>query len=557
MRLRDLNLKWKIVFGSGCSLALVVVLSVISYQSTVKLLDDNHWVTHTYEVIQQAEKIQAAAVDMETGMRGYLLAGKEQFLEPYIGGAKRFTELVTSVQKTVDDNPAQVKLLEEVRTTIEAWKRDITEPMIALRRKSQDAESMAEIVTRVGEAKGKVYFDKFRSQINTFIDREAELAHQRSAAADRTAVRTEAIIVFGTLITVGLAMLIAWLLGSTIAKPLREAVSMAETMSQGDFTRSLDDNRGDEIGVLVKALNQMAASLKGMIREITGGVDTLSSASTELGAIATQMTQGVEMTTQKAGGVAKASEAMSDSMTSVAAASEQSANNLSMVASATEEMTSTVNEIAKNSEKARSIAGDAVSKASAASVKVNDLGDSAMEISKVTEVITEISEQTNLLALNATIEAARAGEAGKGFAVVANEIKELAKQTAEATQEIKHKIEGVQGSTSETVTEIGNISQVIKSVNDIVATIATAVEEQSATTQEIATNIAQASQGNVEVNEKVGRSSSVAAEISGDITEVSASMNEMSTSSSQVNMSAQELSKLSEHLKQLAGQFKF
>jgi methyl-accepting chemotaxis protein len=164
---------------------------------------------------------------------------------------------------------------------------------------------------------------------------------------------------------------------------------------------------------------------------------------------------------------------------------------------------------------------------------MDQLGAAANSIGKVIETITDISEQVNLLALNATIEAARAGEAGKGFAVVANEIKELAKQTAAATQDIKEKIEGIQGTTSMTVGQITEITQVINDVNDVVGNIATAVEQQSAATKEIATNVAQASQGIQEVNENVNQSSSVSGEISRDIAGVSVSMNEMSTSSSQ------------------------
>jgi methyl-accepting chemotaxis protein len=187
---------------------------------------------------------------------------------------------------------------------------------------------------------------------------------------------------------------------------------------------------------------------------------------------------------------------------------------------------------------------------------VDELGHAADEISKVTEAITEISEQTNLLALNATIEAARAGEAGKGFAVVANEIKELARQTAAATLEIKNRITGIQDSTADTVTQIEAITGVINEVNEIVGTIATAVEEQSVTSQEIANNVAQASQGIQEVNENVNQSSSVAGTISGDIAEVNSSVQEIADSSSQVNHNSDELSALSGKLRELVGRFK-
>ena len=190
-----------------------------------------------------------------------------------------------------------------------------------------------------------------------------------------------------------------------------------------------------------------------------------------------------------------------------------------------------------------------------ASFQVDRLGVDAQEINRVTEVITEISEQTNLLALNATIEAARAGEAGKGFAVVANEIKELAKQTALATQDIKQKVGGIRSSTDSTVAQIKKISKVIGLVHDVVGTIVSAVEEQAAATREIAQNVNQASQGIQEVNVNVSQSSSVAGGISSEIAGVNQTAEEMATSSSQVRVSAHDLQTLAGRLGQIVGRY--
>ena len=168
MKFRNFALKTKIISGSTAPLILLVILSVVATLSVGSLLKSSHWVDHTHVVVQEAMKIEAAAVDMETGMRGYLLAGKEGFLDPYINGGKRFQDLVKALQTTVNDNPTQVKLLDEIEQTINEWKKNVTEPTIALRRQIGDAETMNDMAKLVGEARGKVYFDKFRGQIATF-----------------------------------------------------------------------------------------------------------------------------------------------------------------------------------------------------------------------------------------------------------------------------------------------------------------------------------------------------------------------------------------------------
>ncbi len=341
-----------------------------------------------------------------------------------------------------------------------------------------------------------------------------------------------------------------------INRPIKEMIQVFNKAGEGDLTDRVKVKNDDEMAELGKGFNDFLGKIQQMLKEIAKNSKKLASSSNELFSISQQMSSGAEVTSGKASTVATATEEMNSNMISVAAATEQASTNISMVATATGEMTSTISEIAQNSEKARGITNEAVAQAKNASERIDKLGKAADEIGKVTEAITEISEQTNLLALNATIEAARAGEAGKGFAVVATEIKELAKQTAAATLEIKEKICGIQDSTAGTVTEIGQISKVINDVNEIVATIATAVEEQSGTSQEIAGNIAQASQGIQEVTENVAQTSSVSGGIAKDISEVNQSASEMSNSSSQVNMSADELAGLSDKLENMVGRFK-
>ncbi|MCP3951171.1 MAG: chemotaxis protein, partial [Desulfobacterales bacterium] len=182
---KNLGLRTKMITGSVGPLVLVVVLGVVVYLSVNSLLKSSHMVDHTHTVIQEAMKIEGSAVDMETGMRGYLLAGLDGFLDPYTGGNKRFDELVASLQKTVNDNPAQVERLNEIKDNIKAWQKDVTEPTIALRRKIGQSKTMDDMRDLVRQKKGKEYMDGMRAKIAIFIERETKLMNERKAAAKR------------------------------------------------------------------------------------------------------------------------------------------------------------------------------------------------------------------------------------------------------------------------------------------------------------------------------------------------------------------------------------
>jgi methyl-accepting chemotaxis protein len=348
----------------------------------------------------------------------------------------------------------------------------------------------------------------------------------------------------------------AFLITRSINGPVQKIMHFVEVLAGGDFTSKLDIEQEDEIGKMAKALGKTVDELGAMIKQVVAGVNTLSASSTELSAVSSQLSSNAENASARSTGVASAAEEMTTNMSSVSAAMEQSASNVGMVATATEEMSSTVGEIAQNAAKAKDISEKAVDQSQKTSVKMNELGQAANKIGTVTQAITEISEQTNLLALNATIEAARAGEAGKGFAVVANEIKELAKQTADATIDIKNQIEEMQHTTDGTITDIKDITEVINEINEIITTIATAVEQQSAATSEISENVAQAAAGIAEVNENVAQSSIAIGDITKDIGEISSTSEEVNQGSHNVKESATELSRLAEQLDGLVRRFK-
>lgn len=364
------------------------------------------------------------------------------------------------------------------------------------------------------------------------------------------------ILATGGTVAVILAIVFGIVLTRGIVGPVNQGLGFAAAIAAGDMTQTLHISQTDEIGQLAKALNEAAASMRTVVSDINSGVHTLASSSTELSAISNEMAGGVREMSQKASTVAAAAEESSANTASVAAGMEQMTTNLSSVASATEQMSATIGEIASNSEKARSISTEATHQAEAVSAIMKELGRAAQEIGQVTETITSISAQTNLLALNATIEAARAGAAGKGFAVVANEIKELAQQTASATEDIKAKISNIQLSTGSAIGDIEKIAQIIRQVGEIVATIAAAIEEQSVVTKDVASNIAQASMGVKDSNDRVSQTATVSHSIAQDIAMVNATIDEISRGGEQVSTSSAELSRLAERLEELVSRFK-
>jgi methyl-accepting chemotaxis protein len=393
-------------------------------------------------------------------------------------------------------------------------------------------------------------------QNKSTLDKEVDIL--RKAISDRIANAEYSQGIIFVIVVLCLIVTITLTLKFVVINRLKKITAGLRDIAEGegDLTKRLSDRYNDEIGELRKWFNIFVEKIQAIITDVKKSSEALDIASDGLAHLSEQMKKSADTTSTMAGSVSNSSKEMSSNMNSVAAAMEETSTNISMVAAASEEMNVTINQISENTEHALKITVSAVEQTASASQQVDELGLAAKGIEKVLETISEISDQVNLLALNATIEAARAGDAGKGFAVVANEIKDLAKQTALATGEIRGKIEGIQATTQGTVSQIERIAKVVDEVNTIVSTIASAIEEQSAATKEIAMNVSQASQGVTEVNHNVAQSNASVGHIANEIGEVTHAAAQISENSNMVSKNAEKLADLSHQLTSMVGRFK-
>jgi len=408
---------------------------------------------------------------------------------------------------------------------------------------------------------GRQCFQAVTTQIDDLagmIGQVRQEVRQEIATALAEANRELLITAGASLLAAALLTAATWFLGRSIVAPVRGTTRMLRAIAEGDgdLTRRLPAAGGDEMGELARSFNTFVDKLQQMVRGLGADTTTLAAAAEQLTAIASRMADGARHTSGSAASVSGAAERMSANADALASSIGATTSSLEGLAIATGQLTTTAAEIAGSSGRARAITQTATQEVDRATAQMRLLGEAALEIGKVTETINNISAQTNLLALNATIEAARAGAAGKGFAVVATEIKELAQQTAAATEDIKQRIAAIQQSTHDTVRDIDKVSSVIQEVNGLVDDITERIDRQAATTQDLAGGITHASGDVRDTNTKVAESSGVAKTIAQDIGKVSTAAHAMRDNSAEVQQSAQDLSRLAGHLRGVVQQFR-
>jgi methyl-accepting chemotaxis protein len=365
-------------------------------------------------------------------------------------------------------------------------------------------------------------------------------------------------LLIGTTAILIAAFVCLYFISHMIATPIARTATMLKEIAtgNGDLTVRLQVTGKDEVGELAHWFNVFVEKVQGIIRQIQSVTVTLSAASEELSSTSNLIAANTEEIAQQAHTVASATEQSTTNISSISAAAEEMSTSMSVVAAAVEELSASIGEVTRNCQRESEMAMHAQNEANETQRIIEALDQAGNSIGKIVDLIQQIAAQTNLLALNATIEAASAGDAGKGFAVVANEVKELARQTASATGDIRKQVETMQLNTRNAVQAISGIRKVVGQVNELSQLIVTTVSEQNKAVGEIAHNVSGANDGAQDVSRNVAESATALTEISGTISGVNTAVAENANGIVQVNQSADELAKLAASLSHIVGQFR-
>lgn len=531
----------------------------------------------TITLIRNAMAVQIYALELDTSIKGALIATDPALVQYSRNVIGTFRD---QAQKTLDGLPAN----DDTRAIKAALAQfdDLTEPILAAKTEMLAAASAAhDMETKMAEANraataaaakaraAEQAFGQAATAAGRALDELDRLAVSEVGAvkshADTQLNRTQTAIRRWqmTLILIGMAaFVLAGLVGTVIARsitaPIQRVIAFSTRLGQGDLTARLDanDHSRDELGQLAGAMNRMAANFLGIVRNLTAAVQELTAAAQDMIGTSTTLAAGAEQMRNQSQTAAVTGEQLSANATAIAAGAEQMSAAATSVAASIEEMSIGIRDVAKHCEKEMTIARQADDEARHAQTIMGKLGEAAIRINGVVEVIRNIADQTNLLALNATIEAASAGDAGKGFAVVANEVKVLAKQSAQATDKIAQQIEDMQTSTQAAIQAIGHISTIVSEVTTISGSIAASIDQQSVATKTIAYTTANVSAASGEMARNVHEAAQGATSVAQTVVGIDQAAGQVAESAARTRNSASALSKMAATLKTTIGQFK-
>ena len=446
--LQQLTISNKLRLGFGAILVIILALILAASHGFTQVNLAVQQNIHSYHVLQDSDAALLALVNMETGMRGFALTGKDEFLEPLNKGEQQFADQLQDLTQLTRDNPEQQAGLAQLGQAKQQWNNESVQQILALRQQvNAGSQPLDTLIARIATAQDKGKMDAMRELLGQIKARENRLLDSRTQSMDDAKQQAMLILISGGILAALLALGIAWSLSRTIVGRLAQTVDIARAIAAGRLDSPIPAGGRDELGQLLTAFGQMQDRLRDMIQGIKQGTDQLVAASHSISANSQQLST--------------AAQEQSSAASSMAATVEQltvSINHVSDNAGEAHDLSSQSGRLAQDGgqtiqasvDSMKSIAGTVQSSAT----RIGELGEHSERVSSIVSVIKGIADQTNLLALNAAIEAARAGEQGRGFAVVADEVRQLAQRTTNSTQEIAAMIEKIQAATQAAMSDM-------------------------------------------------------------------------------------------------------
>ncbi|MEU4220923.1 methyl-accepting chemotaxis protein [Actinoplanes sp. NPDC026623] len=504
---------------AGISVAGMLVTGIVSLVGISGLKTTrNDELNRAVPYITALNDAALAAKSGANDERGFLIAGDESFSAESLGRKETVDQRLASARGLGD--AAEQAAIDEIKSGTDAWFTAIEAEF-----KTYPTDRQAAIDASFGPNRDlrKAYEEKFTAETT-----RADAALIAGEAFDRTVTKTRTTVIVTMCVALLLSVLLALWVARMIVMPLRRVSEVLDAVAGGDLSRDPEVDQRDELGGMARSLRQATATLRATVTDLAAHSQNLNTAAGALAATSKDSSVSAETGARQAADVSESAAAMS--------------SNVQTVAAGAEEMGASIREISQSATQAAGVAARAVDVTASTTTVMAKLGESSAEIGNVIKVITSIAEQTNLLALNATIEAARAGEMGKGFAVVASEVKDLAQETARATEDIGQRVAAIQSDTEGAVAAIGEISEIIGRISEFQTTIASAVEEQTVTTNEMSRNVTEAAEAGGRVAET--------------ITEVAASMQLTTVGVTEATRAAGQLAEMSDDLRAIVNRFR-
>jgi methyl-accepting chemotaxis protein len=582
------RLRTKILLAFLAPMVLLAAVSTLRYQSLARVATYDRLTVHSQEVLADAEALVKAAVDAETGMRGFVITRKESFLQPYTAGLAAFDQTAARLQRLVSDNPAQLARVEQMITLHQRWVNEHARPVVAAARSGSPGRAVALVQT----GRGKVLVDKLRAVSDDFLQAERDLLAQRTAVNNAALGRERFLAVATPLLIIVFTVAFALFLAGRIARAVGSVAAAAQAMAAGDLSQRAKAPSRDEVGVMAEAFNAMAERLQATAEAEREIKESLQQAVADYSAFAASVAEGnltarvnangsqdlqvlsehlnamVIGLSEVSGRVREGAQSIRAATGEILAAVSQHTASASEQSASISEATSTVTELraaaeqtaqkakevadqagtsvqvgVQGTENVRTIAGvmeEIRDRVEAIARDILALSEQSQQIGEITATVNDLADQSNILALNASIEAAKAGEHGKGFAVVATEVRNLAEQSKQATQQVRGILGDIQKATTAAVLATEQGTKVVEQG-------LTLTERASAGIDDLVKAIQEAAQAARVIAASAHQQST-------GLDQISQAMKDVNEGTTQFVASAQQSQRAAEDLNELAGQ---